>query len=591
MNPIALFLLSASLVQAPASAPRGEEPSVVRTYDLRAAVPAASQNDGSVQVFPLLGDPDSDEFDVIGDDGGEASFLTELIYGSFEQEFEYEGREVYDTETGTLVVRGPEHLQRRIAALLAGLSQTFWASTEVTIDVVSGRELPERMSRSSVLDEAEVRPFLDEAQGAGALERYRLPVGPGRPAVVDVGRRTSLLADYDVEVAEGALIWDPTLLEISLGNRMGLRVAPGSGGLYLALDLRRALPLGPQREETHASHWRLTQDGAPLNRGQQMLTFQRQDVVHRSLALSSFLPDGKVLVVASRLDTISSNASELIFIRRSGAALATHTTLEGEDGAPDVHVIDQSSVHVPACSSSLADGSPDLPPSLPNDPQHGWELHFYLKGVSRFGVELGELLRPVLDGDENGFEITERWPWMVLSKLPHTDATHGVLEDALRESMPASRVVQVRLTLRKNGQRGAPLARMSIPARVGEHSAAVLGTERQLLHDNDVEIAKYSAVEDPILKASFAGLIVDFEPRLDPLGGIVLDLRALASQADGGVTEVDVEPTARRLLQQQATNQLLLRQLLHFAADGGGARRVFLGDAGGSLVLEVEVDG
>ena len=585
MSLLACFLSSAIALASAFEGPGEDEPGVLRVYDLAAARPLVNSSTGAVAVLPSLrihGSPDH-PFGTLGEYDDEVDFLVEFVRDSFEAEFDSEGRELHALESGELVVRGPEHLHRGIEALLGSLSTALWSETELVVDLVRDVELPAHWGGASLVDEADIGPLVDEAAEYGALERYRLSVGPGREAVIDVGRREVLLIDYDVEVSEGAHIRDPQVWDVQLGNRLGLRVAPGPGGLYLALALRRALPFGDVREEVFKllSYVNLG-EGHAESRAEE-LTFQCQDVAHRSLALSSFLPDGQALVVASELD---GDGAELLVVRRAGPSLSAFLTAAGEQGAPEIRVIDQGAVHPPACASSLRDDFKSLPDVLPVGPDWYWRHDYFLGPVDRDDVPLLDLIGEDLGQDEEGITLMDRWPWVLVSGAP---AGGSRAEDTVRALMPDAGVVQVQLTLRGGGAGGDVLARIGLPARTGVSSAAVLGIERQLMRDSDVEIAKYAAVEDPIVMPSFSGLIVDLEPRVDVRGGVSLDLMAFAARSVDGPREVEVAPGSRRELQQEATDQLLAKQVLRFPAAGAAEGRVLLGDAAGSLVLEVSV--
>lgn len=588
MSLLALLVLGTIPWSVPVSAPQaGGEPSVLRVHDLRAAVPITPDTLAELSVLPLLTSGEG-SFGSDGEGELDVGFLVELVHDTLGSEFEYEGRELIEIDGG-LIVRGPEHLQQRVASLLERLSGALWSGTQITIEVVRGVALPEDLAGASRIDLERLDPFLAEAGEQGALERFQLDARPGRASVLDVGQRLTLLTDYDVEVAEGAQIFDPVVREFTLGSRLGLRIAPGPDGLYLALALRRVLPSGAVREETFRCESYVNLGEGHSTSTRRELTFQQQDVVHRSLALTSFLPEGQALVVSTEL---GDGASELLFIRRTGPGLATHERIPGADGAPDLRVIHQSCVYVPFCGSSLPEDTFMLPDMFPQ-PSSGWGVRLLLHPYDEDGLPLHDLIQRDLTADQDDVLVVDRWPWILASSVP--GSSDEAVAATLQSLMPDPRVVDVQLTLRGEGEGSAPLARLRLPARIGAHSAAVLGLERQLMQDQDVEIAKYSAVEDPIPVASFQGLVVDVEPRLDARGGIVLDLRALAARSAAGVTEVEVEPSSGRMLQQEAVDQLLLKQVLHFSAQEleapGGPRRVLLGDGGGSLVLEVRVGG
>lgn len=509
-------------------APADEGASVVRTYDL-GAIEVRGAQDGWLGLLPYL---QPDRGDGAGDLTSwlEPDVVLDLVTRAFPEQFDYAERVMWTNDDGQVFVRAPQALHERVARFLADLERVASAHAVLRVDVLT---LPStrvgNAGTSGVVSSAEAA----ELRGlAGASRRtHRVDVYPGRIAEVELRRRHELVLDYDVEVAQGAFVHDPVVRTVAVGTHALLRAAPARGGIELAFAFQRAAPQGGVLDQRVRARGFVSgesfQEFVPAAEGYQSL-----EVVERSLAGNAFLADGRALVYRSDLALGSAadgqaGTTELVIVERESGELPTLVTA-GEGSERPLRILNRESIEPPRCS---IEEWPERSEPLDAIEREG--------EVSLIPVQVasGDDDRPraLLESSSTGLWLEDYGPWIFASEDP--DAMNEIhesggsvtsLEDALAAEQSEPEMIELALSVRRGANASDRPVRCVLPLRVGREGAAVLGRERFVLSDADVEIAQNAATADMVTRVQFDGLYLRARPHRGAGGELVLELRGQA---------------------------------------------------------------
>jgi hypothetical protein len=566
----------ATLGTAATNSIQSDEP-VARVYDLGTLVLRSSEEGISERGFPIVSEEvNQTEFNVNEDEDFILSVMRILLAADFESE------EVRIDAPGgrRLWVRAPRAVHDRIAAALLEFEGLF--ASRVQIEVSFVRMVDATRVNAGLVPDAEAVALLDTAGRSGRLERMRLEVGPGLPAVLDVGQESALVADFDVEVAEGAYTFDPKVWPILLGTRLSLRAAPARQGLILALSMRRGTAVGEivEREFRRAGAI-VAGDAARIQTP--AVVHESQTVLTRSVALNALLPDGQALVAL--LGHTRAEVREALIVRKVGGGLPISRPLSAGPGARPLTVLDCTRFAPPVSVSDLRETLSSRPYLLPHPSHLTWTCNLTTQPWderSNGGGEIDALL------ELQGIELDQSegyWPLRALTVSEQQGKLDLLAHLAAGEA--EQRGVLVELSLRRAAG-NAIIAGLSLPLRAGLESTAILASEDLLLHDFDVELAKLASVEDPVMRSLYEGLLLTLEPRFTPGGDVCLKLFGAGVAPDGA--RRSLEPSGRNMgqIEGQGQRYLFLDSELRFPA-GGGATTQQLGDSAGGLVLDVSL--
>jgi hypothetical protein len=219
---------------------------------------------------------------------------------------------------------------------------------------------------------------------------------------------------------------------------------------------------------------------------------------------------------------------------------------------------------------------------------------------ARFAPSSLDLLGEFLTESDDQLSIRNVGPCLFLSRDPSSTrgtapllpgpGTDGV--SILDAFTPAARIVQVTALLRRAGGT-LPIARCSIPIRIGESGCAVLGTESIEVGDYNVEVAQSASIADTVMRIGFDGIALEFRPGFAPSGNLTIGLTARAHVRRGERRELSLGVRSLGTLDESTYDQLFVRETLVFAKAESAPKRFLLGDASqnstlGTLSLEVE---
>src|SRR6185295_16258914 len=161
-----------------------------------------------------------------------ASFeLLDLLTQVLGDELRREGRELM-VEGSVLTVLAPPALQEQVRSILDGLESALAGTVPMRVEVLTLPENGGELPPAGLIADDEAAKLAAALVGRGARqESFSLELSAGRTARADAFRRIPFLYDYDVQIAQGMLVFEPTMSDTLDGTRIAMRGVPVSGGL------------------------------------------------------------------------------------------------------------------------------------------------------------------------------------------------------------------------------------------------------------------------------------------------------------------------------------------------------------------------
>jgi hypothetical protein len=574
LSTLASLLLAACQAPASVTTPEPGE-TVMRVVDMGSLTLRTSDADLSDTVWPALSYDEGEtgwDYALDVDEDAPARLLRLL----FQRDFELVGNSIEYQGQGRFAIQAPSALHERIAKILPAAAAALGSELELELAFV---KLDEPLQGAALVPDAQASALVEAAAKEGRAARRRFSLSSARPETFSQGKWVEVVTDYDVEVAQGTFVFDPITWRVQLGTRIALRAAPGKGGTHLALNLRRA------RATSEVSERFLTRSSRVGNEQQSLtetpdLLHQRLPILDEGLGLSTFLPEGQALAIASSQG--SANLGEVLIVRRVSGNLARTARLGS--GAESLLLVDLTAWAPPYVTSRWDEQGAMQRPTDPYS--EGPSMTIGLSASRERGVDIASLIYNRVDQDESPIGNYEEFgPWLALA--PKGDAALPDIEAEYADLAPDQRVVQVALTLKAPGGK-APIASLSLPLRAGATSSALLGVEDTYVGNVDVEVAQYASVEDPGMRALFDGVMLELEPRFALDGSLSLRLRGQASARDGEPQKHLLARGSVGEIETAAESFLMIAETLHFPA-GQKTARGAVGDLADGLSLEVEV--
>jgi hypothetical protein len=388
----------------------------------------------------------------------------------------------------------------------------------VEIDGVAGDLWPAR----NVVDQDEVERAIAAALGrAGSHRHFEVGLSAGRTALLDQMHRFPILYDYDVEIAQGTFILDPVVVEIEEGVRLLLRGTPQDGGLAVSAVYQAAESLGVKERAMEFKGGVSREDSGGLVFLDGPKAVQGVDLLHRSAAFDSFLPDGKALVLASQADLSGAKRTQIVYLRRAGGDLPAHRAQRLADSSRTLVLVNSESLSVPAMGVDV------------------YRANHHEPWISHPGIEARLTAAPALflhDWLRYRFKVWRLLgPWAVVVTDPSWDADSAeALDGLLTGWKPRAATVGLDVTLRTEGGTARVPVRWSLPVRAGSDCGLMLGITSSALYDFDVEVAQFASAVDPVQMAIFDGLCLGISSSELGGGNWALDVQGSARVYAGG---------------------------------------------------------
>ncbi len=476
------------LAQAP------PEASEIKSYDISDLVrPHRAVN----PVLPLpLGsggvvDEENREEDRYSDPLWEESDIVEMIRRSGPRdEWEQDGRTIDSMGSGLLCARAPQSMQTRIAELLSLLRQRVSTTQLVEIWTVPADRLPAEAGPR--LSKAAVETLLAEAGSVC------LGVGRGTPGSwfrIAVVRGQSMIAEYDVEVAQESEIADPIVGLFRDGLEAAVRITSAGTGWELQASIQRS-----SLEDV-----RIVQIGATSLGNLQLPTFSLM-----SAEVSGRIEGGGALV----LGLVQGAADSWVLVRVGSSAAS------GSAGAGShLRLLGTGRV------GSLLNERRALPRLVPSRsvvraPERASEF----ERIAIEGDQIQDTIRRSFEDtqvDSDELEMTSRQGVMILSGRRAGDLSRkveGLVQSIMDDALPTRGVEVAVGKVDRETARGLLLGKIDLETvakgldgrgRVsvagGDAFRLLLGRQVAYLADQDVEIAHDARIADPWVSSLFLG--------------------------------------------------------------------------------------
>lgn len=512
-----------------------EANSVVRRYDLAAYAKAFRHYDGSTRLLSgttfFDGDDDTEQRWTM-----EPDFIVDAIQDLLGEEMEYEGRQIWWTDHNQMIVQAPTSVHERIDSILDVFGRAVSSTSSLRVDIL---EVPGSSALanvpSGVIGLEEVEGLLALAKGHGT-ETFNAQLSPGCIARLDATSVHPYIGDYHVEVAEGTYCYDPVRINAIAGTRIKAYASPTRSGCDLALLVMHGEPASPIEETRLNLNGQVsTEGGIQYWSGPERL--QSIPVSQRTFALNTSIPNGKALVLNSEFSLEQSQGTQIIIVRRVGGPMAQIVSSEFEYKYGELHIIRRDSMRVPHLNLTgrLVDSPLEMERLLQRD--------FFEWGNLRtdFHTHGSDIEHEILEETYHDLDLRIDDQWMVVYGNQEQMAEHrsrdgfrselATLVDALA---PSSEIVTLSISVERNGEGDSNSIRCTVPVRVGEHSAVVLGVETARVIDYDVEIAAKSSVIDPILGMSLDGMAIVLVPMRSGDGSLSLRMSGGVNLARDG---------------------------------------------------------
>jgi hypothetical protein len=317
------------------------------------------------------------------------------------------------------------------------------------------------------------------------------------------------------------VVFSPVMSTTRDGTRLILRGLAVPGGLALSTVLVRSELVG--KLETQP----LTLKGI-VNQGENGTTqviqgpegIQTPEVLVRSVAFDSFLPDGKALALTLEATLGGTKTRELVLIRRLGGGMASYVARPIPRTNRTLIALD-AELFRPAHLTSTAQPWIDAQ-GLPQ-----------ADAVASFDGELSGFL---LEWLKARFTVWRRFgPWILIVTDPSWDRDAAAqLERLVKSLKPSTQVRTVGLDLRAQGREPGFPVRVRVPLLDGSSAGVVVARGKTAVTGFDVEIAQGAAVADPYVSSAFEGLALALS-----LEGTTLEVSGLAQLLDGPIASID----------------------------------------------------
>jgi hypothetical protein len=473
-------------------------------------------------AHPLFGAEGEEPFLPVGN----ADELVETVRRHLGTEPDEAGYDVDLRPTrGThLLARARPEARARIGALLKGLEDRCLRS--LAVDVVALR-LPK--DAPAAPEAAQLAAWVAGAEAGPGLTLACLP---GQRVTGFVGRQQTYVADYDVEVASKATITDPIVGVLPTGLSVACRATPSDAATGVRVDMDAQLALLRSLEPLDAGAGRRLE--SPLvERLSARITADLEPGVWTLVDGAGSRSSGRSWAFAVRARV----GARAVGAASSGRELPTLVTARG--GTPTERTIDVARLTRPVLPSIPvaldlipSDYTPPEPPELPEP--LGPLSDEALLGLLREGVapaawnavgawlELGygtlrmRAAPEAVEGAERmlgALEAAFRWSLEtdveVLDAPAELELTPGTLLEPRQSAALAAAV---------GSGAAARLDRVRVTSYAGARSHAVVGDERTIVADYDVEIAEQAEITRPVVLPLRTGVVVDLAPGLASTG-------------------------------------------------------------------------
>ena len=439
---------------------------------------------------------------------GEATFALTLL-DLLDEELSYPGRSATLGSDQTLLLYGPESLHARFRSLLEFFENTIQAEVRIGVSVLTF-EPGSEPGHSTLLEPTDAGAL---AASAEHVESFQVSVHSGRLARFGSSFTRSALMDFDVEIAQGSAILDPQVYSIPTGIEGLVIGAPGEGGTHLTMVMGVTAQSDLPDIPVNYSYFAGSEESGGTTISA-LKSLPRVEVQGSRSAFSTFLPDDKVLALASSHDTDMGEMSRVVLVRKIAGGLPVRSELEIDEESRRIFVWDSSAQTPPRVTCTGQMFSNVLGSWLFT----GWPP--FDDSVAQISI----LRSTQLDWmyDVSGVATVDQFNSLyILAEEEPNSGDQGAIQ-TMTSGADSPELFEVMFTA-KDGNESRVVSRH--PICMGSAMCAVVGSQRTSVVDYDVEVAQFAAIADPIVKDSLNGMIVWVRPNLMSDGRLSIDVR------------------------------------------------------------------
>lgn len=494
-----------------------EDESTLVRYDLRPVTPRFDDGtEWQEPIFPVVaGSPE--EHVSISELYSQAppEVVLDVVTRILGDEMLRKGRVVMLDGNTSLLVLAPPSVQDQIQRILDTLTGALSASERLRMDVFTIPQAGgDELVADGVLSVAEADALAAELVGRGAAHRTStLELLPGRTTVLDQTRMVPCLTDYDVEIAQASMAFDPVVAELREGLRVLVRGAVTGDGLTVSMVLSDSALIGDIGERPLGLRGGVgdAQEGGMLYI-EGPTSIQVPDVRSHAVAFSTHVPADGVVAFASESKRGADGARHVVMLRRTGGISAAFT--QATFGTVRLMMVNSEAFGLPRFRIEGA--------SL------GWDD--FGAHPSPVATLVSEPSAFLFDWLKYRFSVWRRLgPWAIVVTDPAWDNQAGRELEQLLGSLDLAQET-VRVTADLEDAQGTRLARWSLPLLAGTRCGAFVGHSTSALVDFDVEVAQFATVSDPVVAPLFEGLSLALDVSGGP--GHVIDASGLAQRIE-----------------------------------------------------------
>jgi len=552
-----------------------QEELVLATYDLRTVLPRVDARNWSqsmmlppagrgVHLLPSFGregEPYEDS---------SADVVMKIISRALEDEFLERGRDLSLQDDQHLLLLAPRSTHDKVAGVVGALRGMASDSALLRVDILSSSSAGGALPGNNVVPAEEVDRMISRAGSDVEHRSFEVQLEAGRTTRLDQGEAIRFLFDYDVEIAQGSLVFDPVVLQTRQGLRLLLRAAPAGGGLALGCFLQWSQV---DEEENHlirlAGMVNREDKGMAMIDGPQVL--QNPSVLVHGFSANTFLPEGKALLFASETVLAGKTHRQVIALRHERGGLAPYVSHPIPGTGRKLIAVNTELFRHPVLE--VFDG-----PYLPRPGDHPLMTARMLAEPSHFFL-----------GWMRNFAVWDRLgPWVLIVTDRSWDGDNEKKLEALVRSQQVSPKLSS-LDVRLQTAGGDLPVRCSLPVRLGSQAGLVVGRTRTVLSDLDVEVAQFAGALDAVMLSTFDGIALDMSVLPGNGNERVLVTDGVAHLVRVPAEEINLQGSLLVRLELPRYDMLELDERRTLRASDG-ASRVKLGQAStNGLVLDVTV--
>lgn len=572
-----LWVVCAWIAGDETTAPR--RPLVMKLHSLAGLVDECGKEQATVGLLPSpVGsgklDPQGESSDGAGALFMNAEDLVGLLRESVDRELWEDGSAHLDLlEANRLLVVAPAETQERIADFLSRIATTLCPTPTLSVTVLNGAA---GFDGGIYVDAATADKFDQEL---GVARRAQVPLaGRGVSSATDFTAGSAVF-DWEVEIAQGAIIADPIIVATHVGLELSANAVPAESGMYVALVLRESEPAAEPSARVV--------DGNGLLVAQQLLAdrpaaglVQHPRLGFVSYAGSCFVPGGKALLLPVKVTTHLGEVAYTLDLRLAGDLPPARARLDAKGTA------DGASLHLGFVSGGLSVLDEvellPLPTQLFDQRWHEtidapcWRATLAPRDEVGRLVELARgVAASALDDGRGSLAGGGRW---VRMQLP------GDLIDDVGNAIAT-------LDQRTSGELDGRvlagdevLATFRVPYVDGRPLALWSGAQGARVADWDVDVANEAQIPNPGVESWVDGFALRLKVTRDARGRPLIHANGVLNFLEGEPQKVDLRDQSRLAIETIRARRATFDELRALTEKGSKARF-----GSGDLGVELEV--